>query len=191
MQQYKESKTGFFSQFPFGCFAFARLDGRLQNHSAWKAAAENRGEGRDAVGTTKGQPHVEFWNTECYAPKYQFKDFPSDGKYAFALATTFFSQQSRGEVTLASADPMANPKVQHNYLEDDRDMLVFTEACKLANEIVLHGDGTKDIVVGSWPASQGHDKYTTNAEWEKAIRERADTCERSNIPLSYRPRADT
>jgi choline dehydrogenase-like flavoprotein len=128
------------------------------------------------MGTLPSQPHVEFWNTECYSPKYMFKDFPPDGKYAFAMATTFFSAKSRGEVTLRSMDPTANPKVQHNYLSDPLDMLVFSEACRLANEIAVDGAGTKDIVIGSWPSAQGHDKYTTREEWQGAIRERADTC---------------
>jgi choline dehydrogenase-like flavoprotein len=131
---------------------------------------------RDAMGTLPSQPHVEFWNTECYSPKYMFKDFPPDGKYAFAMATTFFSARSRGEVTLRSTDPTANPRVQHNYLSDPLDMLIFSEACRLANEIALDGAGTKDLVVGSWPSAQGHNKYTTREEWQEAIRERADTC---------------
>jgi choline dehydrogenase-like flavoprotein len=128
------------------------------------------------MGTLPSQPHVEFWNTECYSPKYMLKDFPPDGKYAFAMATTFFSAKSRGIVTLRSLDPAVNPRVQHNYLDDPLDMLVFSEACRLANEIAVDGAGTKDIVIGSWPAAQGHDKYTTREEWETAIRERADTC---------------
>jgi choline dehydrogenase-like flavoprotein len=173
-QQYKELRTGFFSQFPFGSFAWARLDDRLKDDKLWQEARQSAD--RDAMGTLPSQPHVEFWNTECYSPKYMFKDFPSDGKYAFAMATTFFSARSRGEVTLPSVDPTANPKVQHNYLSDPVDMLLFSEACQLANEIAVDGAGTKDIVVGSWPAAQGHNKYTTREEWQEAIRQRADTC---------------
>lgn len=173
-QEYKASRTGFFSQFPFGVFAYARLNDRLKDNALWQE--HHRSESRDAMGTLPTQPHVEFWNTECYSPKYMFKNFPPDGKYAFAMATTFFSAKSRGEVTLRSVDPMVNPKVQHNYLSDPLDMLVFSEACRFANEIAVDGAGTKDIVVGSWPSAQGHNKYTTREEWQDAIRERADTC---------------
>jgi choline dehydrogenase-like flavoprotein len=66
--------------------------------------------------------------------------------------------------------------VQHNYLSDPLDMLVFSEACRLANEIAVDGDGTKDIVTGPWPAAHGHDKYTSREQWSEAIRQRADTC---------------
>lgn len=173
-QEYKTSRTGFFSQFPFGVFAWARLDERLKDDALWLESRQSAD--RDAMGTLPSQPHVEFWNTECYSPKYMFKDFPPDGKYAFAMATTFFSAKSRGELKLASTDPTANPKVQHNYLADPLDMLVFSEACRLANEIAIDGAGTKDVVTGSWPTAQGHDKYTSREQWREAIRERADTC---------------
>jgi hypothetical protein len=181
-KQYKESRTGFLSQFPFGVFAFARLDDRLEDSPLWTSkSSANKANDRDAMHTLPSQPHVEFWNTECYSPKYMFKDFPPDNKYAFAMATTFFSARSRGEVTLNSTDPMMNPKVQHNYLADPLDMLVFSEGCRLANEIALQGAGTKDIIVGSWPAGHGHDKFTQREEWAEAIRQRADTC-KSNLP---------
>jgi hypothetical protein len=129
------------------------------------------------MNTLPNQPHVEFWNTERYSPKYMFKDFPPDGKFAFAMATMFFSPRLRGEVTLASTDPLTNLKVQHNFLADPLDMLVFSEGCRLANEIALEGAGTKDIIVGSWPALHGHDKFTEREQWQEAIRQRADTCE--------------
>ena len=56
-------------------------------------------------------------------------------------------------------------------------MLVFSEGCRMANEIAVKGAGMKDVVVGSWPVGLGHDKFRIREEWEKVIRERADTCE--------------
>lgn len=180
--EYKTSQTGFLSQFPFGVFAYTRLDERLKHNEIWKQAS--RSAGRDPMCTTPSQPHIEFWNTECYSPKYMFKDFPPDGRFAFALATTFFPARSRGAVTLSSTDPKVNPKVQHNFLSDPLDMLLFSEACMLGNEIVLQGSATKDVIVDSWPAAHGHAKYTTREEWEGAIRQRADTCKFSIASLT-------
>ncbi|OCL09159.1 GMC oxidoreductase [Glonium stellatum] len=173
-QEYQKPHTGFFSQFSFGVFAYARLDERLKDSELWRNAY--RANGRDPMGTLPSQPHVEFWNTECYSPKYMYRDFPPDGRFAFALATEFFAPRSRGEVTLESADPTKNPIVQHNYLSDPLDMLLFSEGCRFANEIVLEGLGTKDIIIGSWPAEHGHHSYKTREEWQQAIRQRADTC---------------
>ncbi|KAF7919614.1 hypothetical protein EAE99_008466 [Botrytis elliptica] len=174
LAQYKTDTTGFFSQFPFGTFAFARLDSRLSDSHLWNSAS--RVKGLDPMGLSPTQPHVEFWNTECYSPKYMFRDFPPDGKYAFAMATEFFAPRSRGEVSLKSSDPTENPIVNHRYLEDPLDMLVFSEGCRMANEIAMKGAGTKDIVMGSWPRSRNHHTFTTREEWVPIIRSNADTC---------------
>jgi hypothetical protein len=48
VQEYKASKTGFMSQFPFGIFAYARLDERLKDNELWQKA--KRTEGRDPMG---------------------------------------------------------------------------------------------------------------------------------------------
>ncbi|KAJ8066128.1 hypothetical protein OCU04_005219 [Sclerotinia nivalis] len=101
---------------------------------------------------------------------------PEDGKYAFAMATEFFAPRSRGDVSIKSKDPAENPPVNHNYLEDPLDMLMFSEGCRMANEIATRGAGTKDVVIGSWPRSKNHHTVTTREEWVPVIRSNADTC---------------
>lgn len=58
-------------------FAFARLEDRLSDSQLWQNAT--RSEGVDPMGLLPTQPHVEFWNAECYSPKYMLKDFPENG----------------------------------------------------------------------------------------------------------------
>ncbi|KAF5871960.1 putative gmc oxidoreductase protein [Botrytis fragariae] len=174
LAQYKTDKTGFFSPFPFGIFAFARLDSRLADSYLWNSAP--RAKGLDPMGLSPTQPHVEFWNPECYSPKYMFGDFPPDGQYAFAMATEFFAPRSRCEGSLKSSDPTENPVVNHRYLEDPLDMLVFIKGCRMANEIAMKGAGTKDIVIGSWPGSRNHHSFNTREDWMSVIRSNADTC---------------
>ncbi|KAH8721538.1 GMC oxidoreductase-domain-containing protein [Phaeosphaeriaceae sp. PMI808] len=164
---YKESKTGVLSTFPFGIFGYARLDERLKDSALWNRAP--RREGRDAMHLAASQPNVEFWNTEMYGGPAQYCDYPIDHKHAFAMAVLLFNQHSRGTVQIASADAMATPVVDHAYLADPLDMLVLSEGCAFANEIVMKGGGTKGIVKGSWPAGLGE-------EWEPYVREHATTC---------------
>lgn len=59
---YKEKKTGILSTFPFGAFAFARLDDRLKDEPLWKNAKTEPG--RDPMGLTQKQPNIEFFTTE-------------------------------------------------------------------------------------------------------------------------------
>ncbi|KAJ5167370.1 Glucose-methanol-choline oxidoreductase [Penicillium canariense] len=170
----KEKKSGFLSTFPFGAFAFARMDDRLKDEPLWKNAP--RQIGRDPMGLTPKQPNVEFFTTECYGGPKQYDQFPVDHKHAFSMIAELFAPKSRGSVTLKSADPMENPLVDCNYLADPMDVLVLSEACRFGNEIVMNGAGTKDIVKGSWPPNLSHHTYKTREEWVPYIKEHATTC---------------
>ncbi|KAF2729316.1 alcohol oxidase [Polyplosphaeria fusca] len=171
---YKEKKTGLLSTFPFGVFAYARLDDRLKDVPLWRDAP--RQPGRDPMGLLPNQPNVEYWNTELYGGPKQMTDFPVNHQSAFAMCTLLFNQHSRGSVTLKTADPLANPAVDHAYLQDPLDILVMSEACRLGNEIVMQGSATKDLVKGSWPPELTHHTHTTREDWEPVLREHATTC---------------
>ncbi|KAE8350547.1 hypothetical protein BDV28DRAFT_138930 [Aspergillus coremiiformis] len=173
-RQWKEHKTGFLSTFPFGAFAFARLDERLHDEPLWRDAP--RQPGRDPMGLTPQQPNIEFFTTECYGGPKQYNHFPTDHQHAFAMIAELFAPKSRGTVTLQSPDPRENPIVDCNYLADPMDLLVLTEACRFGNEIVMNGAGTKDIVKGSWPSNLTHHTYTTREQWIPYVQQHATTC---------------
>lgn len=59
---YKDKKEGVLSTFPFGAFAYARLDDRLKDEPLWREA--KREPGRDPMGLTPNQPNIEFFTTE-------------------------------------------------------------------------------------------------------------------------------
>ena len=173
-QLWKDEKKGFLSTFPFGAFAFARLDERLKDSEVWNKAP--RKEGRDPMGLTPRQPNIEFFTTECYGGPKQFDQFPSEGQHAFSMIAELFGPKSRGTVTLRSADPLATPVVDCGYLTDPLDVEVLAEACRFGNEIVMEGKGTKDIVKGSWPPHLKHHTFKTREDWVPYVRENATTC---------------
>ncbi|KAJ5948224.1 hypothetical protein N7466_001239 [Penicillium verhagenii] len=173
-QLWKEKKTGFLSTFPFGIFAFARMDERLKDEPLWKNAP--RLPGRDPMGLAPNQPNIEFFTTECYGGPKQYDQFPVNHQHAFSMIAELFAPKSRGSVTLTSADPLENPVVDCNYLDDPLDMLVLSEACRFGNEVVMNGTGTKDIVKGSWPSDLKHHTYKTREEWIPYVKEHATTC---------------
>jgi choline dehydrogenase-like flavoprotein len=179
-QLYVDKKEGVLSTFPFGIFGFVRVDERLKDDEEWKKAARESkfGEGRDPMGLTKQQPNLEFWNTELYGGPKQFADFPLDKKHAFAMCTLLFNPHSRGTVRLSSANALDNPKVDHGYLSDPQglDMLVLSEGCAMANDFVMAGSGTKNVVKGAWPAELTHHKHTNRKDWEEHVRQHATTC---------------
>ncbi|KAJ5131379.1 uncharacterized protein N7515_007418 [Penicillium bovifimosum] len=172
--QWKETKTGFLSTFPFGVFAFARLDGRLKDEPLWQNAP--RKPGRDPMGLTPRQPNIELFSTECYGGPKQYDQAPVNHQYAFSMIAELFAPKSRGSVTLSSANPRVNPVVDCNYLDDPLDLLVLSEACRLGNEVVMQGTGTRDIVKGSWPPNLNHHTYGSREEWVPYVKEHATTC---------------
>ena len=151
------------------------------------------------MGLLPSQPNVEFWNTELYGGPKQYEDFPMNGEHTFAMCNLLFNQRSRGSVTLRSADPADNPVVDHNYLSDPLDMLVMTEACVFANEMVMRGRGTQGCVKGSWPAHLTHHTHSTREDWIPHVKEHATTCkshtlsppqhahEKANTRAGYHP----
>lgn len=158
-QLWKDHKKGVLSSFPFGVFAFARLDDRLADSEIWASAS--RKDGRDPMGLTPSQPNIEFFTTECYGGPKQNDIFPVNNKHSFSMIPELFAPRSRGTVTLRNADPTAIPVVDCGYLTDPLDLEVLAEACRFGNEIVMEGKGTKDIVKGSWPPEASHHQLST------------------------------
>ncbi|KAG0127752.1 hypothetical protein HOY82DRAFT_586762 [Tuber indicum] len=172
---WKEHKKGPLSSFPFGACAYTRLDERLSDSALWKSAP--RLPGRDPMGLTSKQPNIELFTTECYGgPKHSFADFPHDGRSCFSIIPELFGPRSRGSVRLRSRDPRVNPVVEHNYLSDELDLEVLAEACRLSNEIVMDGSGTRDAISGSWPDSATHHKLRTRDDWKPFVKKNATSC---------------
>ncbi len=92
------------------------------------------------------------------------------------MITTLFGGKSRGEVKIKSANPTDNPIVDHKHFDDPLDLLVLSEGCRLANEIVLQGAGTKDVIKGSWPHHLTYHAQKDRSEWEAYVQSKADTC---------------
>ena len=171
---WKENKTGWLATFPFGSFAFARLNDRLDaENEEWRNYP--REPGRDPMGLTSTQPNLEFFHTICYGGPPEYTDFPKEGQYAFAMCCFLCGLQSRGDVKLKSTNPRDNAIVDHKYLSDKRDLLMMSEGVRFANEIVTTGAGTKDVVKGSWPPGEKHHLNKTNEDWQPFVKKYAST----------------
>ena len=173
-REWKENKSGWLATFPFGAFAFARLDDRLKEENVeWRNLP--RQPGRDPMGLTSSQPSLEFFHTVCYGGPPEYTDFPKEGQYALAMCCFLCGMQSRGEVRLKSADCRENPIVDHRYLSDRRDLLMMSEGVRFANEVVMTGEGTKDIIKGAWPPGAKHHLNATNEDWQPHVQRYAST----------------
>jgi len=59
--------------------------------------------------------------------------------HSFCIAPTLLTAKSRGTVTLGSADPMAPPRIQPNYLSAREDMKAMVEGIQIARRIAETG----------------------------------------------------
>lgn len=173
-KEWQEKKTGWLATFPFGSFAFTRLSDRLDAEvPEWKAYP--REPGRDPMWQTKDQPSLEFFHTVCYGGPPEYTDFPKPGQFAFAMCCFLCGMQSRGEVKLKSTNPKDTALVDHRYLSDKRDLYMMAEGCRWANEVVTQGEGTKDLIKGSWPPGTSHHLNKTNEDWHDHVIKYAST----------------
>lgn len=191
-KEWREKKSGWLATFPFGSFAFTRLSDRLDNDvPEWKAYP--REPGRDPMWQTNEQPSLEFFHTVCYGGPPEYTDKPKPGQYAFAMCCFLCGMQSRGEVKLKTTNPVDNPLVDHRYLSDKRDLIMMAEGCRWANEVVTQGEGTKDLIKGSWPPGASHHLNKTNEDWHDHVKKYASTsyhpCGTCKIGKSDDPKA--
>ncbi|MCB1390398.1 MAG: GMC family oxidoreductase N-terminal domain-containing protein [Rhodobacteraceae bacterium] len=64
-----------------------------------------------------------------------FPGWRKAGRHAFYITVCLLRQESRGSVTLRSADPAAKPVIRMNLLEDPRDTAVFRAAVRAVRRI--------------------------------------------------------
>ncbi len=90
--------------------------------------------------------------------------------HGFSCHVCVLHPQSRGTVTLQSANPMAAPAIDPRYLSDERDLQTLIKGAKLARSILqtppLKGYVHKELFLP---------ETLTDAAWEDHIRSRADT----------------
>lgn len=91
--------------------------------------------------------------------------------YGYSCHVCNLRPYSRGEVFLQSADPMAAPGIDPKFLSDDRDLDIMIKGAKLTRATLeapaLAKYKYKDLF--------GVHDNMSDAEWEDAIRNRADT----------------
>lgn len=98
--------------------------------------------------------------------------------------TLLFAQQSRGSISLRSADPLAPPVIDPHFLEHPLDVVVLAEGCKYAHELVRDSTSMKDHLKKGFLPVLGKDKFEGLWDgdgqigkdgWEEYVREYSAT----------------
>ena len=92
-------------------------------------------------------------------------------EHCFGFGPTLVTPESRGEITLKSADPLDAPAIRANYLSTDADMRVIVEGVRVARQLV-HSKAFE-----SYRGEELHPgvKATTDSKIAEFIRNEAET----------------
>lgn len=114
-------------------------------------------------------PDMQFHFAPGYFMNHGF-DNPADG-HGLSLGATQLRPESRGRISLRSADPFDEPVIDPNYFDDEKDLEVLIEGVKRGREIMQAE--TFDDVRGEevWP---GED-VQTDEEIAEHVRETSHT----------------
>ncbi|ADJ48564.1 choline dehydrogenase [Amycolatopsis mediterranei S699] len=93
--------------------------------------------GPEAGGFARTRSGIPAPDVEFFAAPIMFVDsglaFPT--AHAISCGPALLTPESRGSVTLASADPTAKPRIVHNYLLEEADMVTAVEALRMGLHI--------------------------------------------------------
>lgn len=177
-EEWKSKRTGFFSNPPQGIFSYGRIDNLLKDDPVWKAACEKQkaiNPRRDPMGNDPSQPHFEIWNAELYI-ELEMTQAPDEGESVMTVIGEILPPRSKGYVKLLSPNPLENPEIVHNYLQDPLDARVFAAIMKHAADVATNGAGTKDLVKARWPPESKPFEEMSIEEWETYVRDKSHTC---------------
>ena len=140
--------------------AFPRIDERLNKYPQYRAAKEANG-GLDPFGPD-GQPHFEVDFVPMFSDAFQFHfPAPADGSDCLTVIIDLLRPVSKaGEVLLQSADPKTQPFINQNFLNNDLDILALREGVRHIDDILMTGDGMKDLLGDDhpWPLPRTSDE---------------------------------
>ncbi|KAK6005943.1 hypothetical protein QM012_007585 [Aureobasidium pullulans] len=152
MAEYKLAKRGPLASSLLEMSGFARVDDKLRKCKEWREEEEKRG--HDPLGP-QGQPHFEFDFLPCFAsPFLPHVPEPKNGNY-MTIVVSLLRPLSRGSLTLKSANALDFPLINMNYLDHPLDAVALREGVRFVDEIILKGDGMRDIVIGEYPQGDG------------------------------------
>lgn len=150
MKTYQKSHGGPMGSGFLEMVGFPRIDKYLEKDPLYREAKASNGN-KDPF-CPYGQPHFELDFVCLFGSAFQWHfPTPSSGSYITVMVDLVRPVSEAGEVTLNSDDPLQQPNINLNYFNNELDIVAVREGIRYAYDILMHGDGFKDIVVGQYP----------------------------------------
>ncbi|KAJ3498035.1 hypothetical protein NLG97_g1436 [Lecanicillium saksenae] len=129
---------------------FPRIDKYLDKSPEYRKAKADNG-GKDPF-CPYGQPHFELDFIPLFGSAFQWHfPHPNTGSYMTVMVDLVRPVSEGGTVTLNSADPLQQANINLNYFNNDLDIIAMREGIRYTYDVLLHGDGFKDIVEAEYP----------------------------------------
>ena len=107
----------------------------------------------------------------CDAFQWHFPT-PREGNYFTVIVDLLRPLSQNGTVTLNSTDPLEQPNININFFSNDLDLIALREGVRFVDDIIMNGEGMKDIIDGDYPWPMPR---TSDEAMIKAILERSQT----------------
>ncbi|OCT50763.1 glucose-methanol-choline (GMC) oxidoreductase [Cladophialophora carrionii] len=147
---YRKDRSGPYSSGLLELVAFPRADEWFNNSKEYREYKAKNG-GVDPFGPG-GQPHFEVDFVPMFSDAFQWHfPTPPQGDYLTVIVDLMRPLSRNGEVRLQSADPTEQPYINLNFFSHDLDLIALREGVRMIDDIVMHGDGLKDIIEGDYP----------------------------------------
>jgi choline dehydrogenase len=76
---------------------------------------------------------------------------PATGDHMTVIVDLLRPISEKGELKLQSADPTKQPYINLNFLNNDLDILALREGVRYIDDILMTGEGMKDLIEGDYP----------------------------------------
>jgi choline dehydrogenase len=178
---YRKNRTGPYSSGLLELVGLPRIDERLAKSKAYLQRKKENG-GLDPFGPGN-QPHFEVDFVPMFSDAFQWHiPTPTTGNWLTVIVDLLRPVSKPGQVKLNSADPLVQPNINLNFLNDDLDVMALREGVRHIDDIVMNGEGMKDIITEDYPWPMPRD---SDAAMDKLILERSQTGFRKTLPNYY------
>jgi choline dehydrogenase len=97
---------------------------------------------------------------------------PHTGDYMTVIVDLLRPISKKGEIKLTSTDPFVQPHINLNFLADDLDVIALREGLRYIDDILMTGEGMKDIIQEDYPFPMPR---TSDEAMNRQILERSQT----------------
>ncbi|KAM0415846.1 hypothetical protein ACHAPT_013206 [Fusarium lateritium] len=99
-----------------------------------------------------GQPHFEIDFVPMFCDAFQWHiPTPPTGDYMTVIVDLLRPLSRNGTVTLKSTDPLEQADININFFSNDLDLAVMRQGVRFVDDILMNGDGMKDIIEEDYP----------------------------------------